>query len=172
MSVDDKDLNKVADEDEKIPGQSGAMDLLLPPPPLPAFGSPKLIHPSLGEVSPGDFVEELDPMPSDARPGTPMSSGTDGIPPFQLPGDEDDPEGHAPAHHTVESEKPKPPAEEWTEDGTVEGTKKYLDDVRALAPDISKTLRSLVNQFVTDGFTKEEALAFAQTILQHKLSIL
>jgi len=114
--------------------------------------------------------------------GTPSVSGGGAHPPFQLPSDEDDPSGSLPAMHTFEQERDPvtedlrekikagtlKSMEEW-EEQRVEKSKKYLDDARALAPDIAKTVNSFVNSLVTEGFSREEAIAFAQTILDKKL---
>jgi len=153
---------------------------LPPPPPRPAFGSRKVLdlktgktvpHPSLGETSLEDFVEEQEPMPPGGRPGTEQKSGAGEIPPFELPKDEDDPAGAVPAHHTREEEHGPFPhgPRKWGNEDPVEDTKQVLADLVTLAPDISKAVRSLFNSFITDGFSAEQALALTQTVIDKKI---
>lgn len=197
--MSDEEKSVPGDENLKVLPGTTLDDLtkpLPPPPPRPAFGGKKLItgkllHPTLGEVDASDFItpreENLEPepgfplIPPDAVHGTPTPASE--VPPFELPKDEDDPAGSVPAHHTLEVEQLHPVPEElrkkieahvvqemedW-EKRRVEKAKKYLEDARAIAPDVSKTVKSIFNSLVTDGFTAEQALALTQSIIDKKL---
>jgi len=203
MSVNDDELNEVADEDEArtdpqgnvlgepspemVPGENLKMS-----PPRPAFGSGKLLdlktgelrqspsllhHPSLGDVvDASEYITES--SPPDVVHGTPTSASD--LPPFQLPGDEDDHAGSVPSHHTAEQSEPfaqdfrrKIAAQvahqiDGWENHRVEKTQKYLEDARAIATDIAKTVKSVVDALAAEGFSREEALALAQMVVEKK----
>lgn len=190
MSVNDGDLNEVADEDEKLTDPKGNVlgephpemvpgENLKMAPPRPAFGGRKLLdlktgmvqHPSLGETPLEDFVTEPEPLEPGSRPGTERRSGADTIPPFELPKDDDDPAGAVPAHHTREEEHATFPhgPRKWDEESQVEVTKQVLADLVTIAPDISKAVKSLFSSFITDGFSAEQALALTQTVIDKKI---
>jgi hypothetical protein len=189
MSVNDDELNEVADEDEArtdpqgnvlgepspemVPGENLKMS-----PPRPAFGGGKLLdlktgelrqspsllhHPSLGDVvDASEYITES--SPPDVVHGTPTSASD--LPPFQLPGDEDDHAGSVPAHHTVE--RPATAAAFLVEYERVDRAKNYLEDARAIATDIAKTVKSVVDALAAEGFSREEALALAQMVVEKK----
>lgn len=143
--------------------------------PFPEETQPKL-EDHIEEQEAVDLEKDGEGDPFDTVP-EPPKSGAEGIPPFQLPSGEDDAEGHTPAHHT----EPDVPADlrkkirdrveadlaEY-EEHRVEKAKKYLSDVREIAPDVAKTVKSIYNSIITEGFSAEQALALTQTVIDKK----
>lgn len=146
--------------------------------PFPGDPEPKL-EDHIEEQEAADLEKggEGDPFGATIPPGADRPASKD-HPPFELPSGEDDPEGHAPAHHTVESEVPSDLRKKIRdrveadlaeyEEVRVEKAKKYLADVREIAPDVAKTVKSIYNSIITEGFSAEQALALTQTVIDKK----